>query len=560
MPLLGKNTERKQIAILLLGVFLLFYCTNTEQKIIATVGSHEIPLTKFKERFNKYLFSTGMKDNVNVRKTVLNSMISEILLFKYSDNKEIFDNEEYKKELEWLKKQAVLAYLKDQEVYSKISVTEDEMRIAFKRVNEKIAARHLFAETKEEADNLYKLLKMGVDFNILATQVFSDSVLKNNGGYLGYFTWGDMDPNFEEAAYSMNIGEISMPIKAEFGYSIIKLEDRISHPLLTEYEYTQRKSQIESTLRLKKKKPAETNYVNSIIEFDNVVIDQAVLKSIQENFDKTFPVKTSENFAQNSDDVVCARYKEKSYTKNQIINRVKNLPYYHRDKLTSLRNFEAVIKGFILQDALYVLAKNKGYDEIPVVQEKFQKMELNLFIRYKNQYITDNADISDSVVYRYYLDNLNFFSTHDEVNVQEIIVDDSDLADSLRSKIIEGENFGKIAEEYSIRKYSSENKGIIGLAPLSKFGILKQTFWTSSLNELIGPIEIEGYYGLFKVLEKRESKPIEFESVKREAAIAAKFSKQSEFFSEYVKNLKETISVKIDGDLLYSFKSREFSL
>src|SRR5690606_30099620 len=159
----------------------------------------------------------------------------------YDDNTKIFNTAAYQNELEWNKKQAVISFLKDREVYAKINVNDQETREAFMKVNERIAARHLFAETEEEADNLYTRLLSGSTFDELASEVFTDEILKNNGGYLGYFTWGDMDPAFEEAAYQLKVGEISKPVKTKYGYSIIKVEDRVKHPLLTEYEYQQKK-------------------------------------------------------------------------------------------------------------------------------------------------------------------------------------------------------------------------------------------------------------------------------------------------------------------------------
>ena len=219
-------------------LFLLSFSLNSQSSdnlVVASVGQYKIYKDQFVDRYTNYLLATSIKDNIAVREAILDNMINEILLYNYDNNENLVSNSEFQKELSWVEKQSVLAYLKDQEVYAKINVTEKEIREAFQRVNEKIAASHLYAPTLEEAENLSRLLEIGVDWDNLAAQVFTDTTLRNNGGYLGYFTWGDMDPAFEDAVYSLKIGEVSKPIKTSHGYSIIRLEDRLSHPLLTEY-------------------------------------------------------------------------------------------------------------------------------------------------------------------------------------------------------------------------------------------------------------------------------------------------------------------------------------
>ncbi|OGU84279.1 MAG: hypothetical protein A2W11_01995 [Ignavibacteria bacterium RBG_16_35_7] len=148
---------------------------SSDSVTIASVGQHKIYKDQFVDRYTDYLLATGIKDNIVVREAILDNMINEILLYHFDDNKDLFSNPEYQKESAWAEKQSVLAYLKDQEVYAKIKVTEREVREAFVRVNKKIAASHLFAPTLEEAENLYKLLEIGVDWDNLAAQVFTDS-------------------------------------------------------------------------------------------------------------------------------------------------------------------------------------------------------------------------------------------------------------------------------------------------------------------------------------------------------------------------------------------------
>jgi foldase protein PrsA len=68
-------------------------------------------------------------------------------------------------------------------------------------------------------------IKNGESINDLAVQYSKDPTAKENKGELGYFKRGEMVPEFENAAFKMKPGEISEPVKTDYGYHIIKVED-----------------------------------------------------------------------------------------------------------------------------------------------------------------------------------------------------------------------------------------------------------------------------------------------------------------------------------------------
>ncbi|MCB9209259.1 MAG: peptidylprolyl isomerase [Ignavibacteriales bacterium] len=550
------RTFHSNNAIILLNslsiLLLLQACQNNNDPDIAIVGEDNIRQSDFIERYEDYIIQTGIKDNIISRKEVLNSMITELLLKNYDNNDIIDNNNEYQKELAWTQNQTILGYLKDREIYAKIDASDKELREAFLRSNQKIAARHLFAPTEEEINNIAELLKIGVDFNTLAKQTFTDSTLRENGGYLGYFSWGDMEPEFEDVAFSMKVGEISEPIKTKHGFSIIKLEDRVSHPLLTENEFQQKKSKLSQILRIRKKRPSEKEYVNKVVQFDEITLNDKSINKIWEsielkiNGEKEIPIIFS--------DTIAVKYKEKEYSENEIQKRIYRIPEFHFRKINSKKNLETVIKGIVLQDQLLEIADEKNYDSNELVEKTFQKASTNLFMKYKISEIIDNYNIEDSVVFDFYKNHPDFFSTHEQINVQEILVNDLELAEELVKKLKNGEDFGKLARNFSIRKITAENDGKIGLTPIQKFGNLKNIFKQSALNKVIGPIQIEEIYGIFKVLEKKESEPVEFEKAKETALLAVKFKLKNEILASYVEKLKAKINIDINLKNLGSAK------
>lgn len=85
----------------------------------------------------------------------------------------------------------------------------------------KIKASHILVEKQKKALEIHELLISGKKFSNLAKK-FSTCPSRKKGGNLGEFGRGQMVIEFEKAAYSLNIGEISEPVKTKFGYHIIK--------------------------------------------------------------------------------------------------------------------------------------------------------------------------------------------------------------------------------------------------------------------------------------------------------------------------------------------------
>ena len=111
-------------------------------------------------------------------------------------------------------------------------VTEEEIKDAYDRFvsdadsREEVSARHILVDTEEEAKGLITKLSEGADFAELAKE-FSTGPSGPNGGALGYFGRGQMVPDFEVAAFNLEIGTYtSVPVQTQFGWHVILLEDK----------------------------------------------------------------------------------------------------------------------------------------------------------------------------------------------------------------------------------------------------------------------------------------------------------------------------------------------
>ena len=112
------------------------------------------------------------------------------------------------------------------------SVTEAEARqlydaqVSAAKPQEEARARHILVESEVKARDIFEKIAHGEDFARMAKEHSKDPGSKEEGGDLGYFARGQMVPQFEEAAFKLKPGEISQPVQSQFGWHIIKLEDK----------------------------------------------------------------------------------------------------------------------------------------------------------------------------------------------------------------------------------------------------------------------------------------------------------------------------------------------
>lgn len=98
---------------------------------------------------------------------------------------------------------------------------------------DEVDARHILVDSEEKAKEVVDKIGKGEDFSKLAVEYSNDPGSKAQGGKLGYFSKGQMVKEFEEAAFALKKGEVSKPVKTQFGWHIILVDDRRTKPVPT---------------------------------------------------------------------------------------------------------------------------------------------------------------------------------------------------------------------------------------------------------------------------------------------------------------------------------------
>lgn len=165
-----------------------------------------------------------------VREEIVKKIATNILLAEEADKAGMKNDPEVKERLLFLEAQVMIdAYLRKK---SKDVVTDSAIKAEYKRIadkeggKEEVHARHILVKTEDEAKDILKRLKAGEDFAKLAKEKSTDPGSGEKGGDLGYFTKDQMVKEFADAAFALDKGKTSDPVKSDFGWHIIQVEDK----------------------------------------------------------------------------------------------------------------------------------------------------------------------------------------------------------------------------------------------------------------------------------------------------------------------------------------------
>ncbi|MCI1944880.1 peptidylprolyl isomerase [Clostridium luticellarii] len=167
----------------------------------------------------------------NGRKQLLNEIISFELIYNYAKDNHMENSKNYLAKLEAIKKEMLTQTAVDK-IMEDAKVTEDEVKDYY-NVNknmyknpESVTAKHILVDSLEKANKILEEINSGVVSFENAAKKYSSCPSKAQGGNLGKFTRGQMVPEFENVAFNLEIGTISKPVKTQFGYHLIKVEEK----------------------------------------------------------------------------------------------------------------------------------------------------------------------------------------------------------------------------------------------------------------------------------------------------------------------------------------------
>ena len=206
--------------------------------------------------------SLAQMDPATKKDNVLSFLIDLKIVAKAAEDKKVENSEDFKQRMAFTRSRLLMDSLLATE--GKAATTDDAMKKVYEEASKQITgeqevhARHILVESEDEAKAIKAELDKGADFAELAKKKSKDPGA-SDGGDLGFFTKEQMVPEFSAVAFALEPGKISDPVKSQFGWHIIKVEEKRSRKAP---DFDQVKAQIETYVTRK----AQAEYVGKLRE------------------------------------------------------------------------------------------------------------------------------------------------------------------------------------------------------------------------------------------------------------------------------------------------------
>lgn len=208
-----------------------------EDKVIAKIDDKPILENQIREKVNDFFEVNGSVEEINnydkldpkSRENVIRSIILGDLIVKEAIKNKTNETSEYLKSVKFAQDQ-LLQKIYIEKLVAK-AITENLVKEQYSRIEKEYENKyeykvsHILVANEDEADEIVEKLKKGEKFTDLAKNNSLDPS-KDEGGSLDYFSEGQMVESFEKEVLKLKIGDISKPVKTEFGFHIISLEDK----------------------------------------------------------------------------------------------------------------------------------------------------------------------------------------------------------------------------------------------------------------------------------------------------------------------------------------------
>jgi peptidyl-prolyl cis-trans isomerase C len=208
--------------------------SGAQERVIAKVNGKAITDTDMKLAEAEIGSDLGSLPEGTKRRVLIEFLIENQLFADAAEGQRLAAGLGFEERTQYWRRRALRDAYFDKSIRQTISDADAkkfyETQAGALRSDEEVRARHILVDSKDKAREVYEKLAHGSDFARLAKDYSKDPGSKDQGGDLGFFGRGQMVPQFEETAFRLKRGEVSEPFESQFGWHIVRLDDRRQRP------------------------------------------------------------------------------------------------------------------------------------------------------------------------------------------------------------------------------------------------------------------------------------------------------------------------------------------
>ncbi|MEA1980960.1 MAG: peptidylprolyl isomerase [candidate division Zixibacteria bacterium] len=553
--------------ILLVFALLTVGCGSSDSKVVAKVGGYEITEQELNDVFQGIRYPyTNAEEEYQKKQEILDTIIVNRLLIQAAYKKNIDQLEELNRVVVANKDKFLLDVLYLRKVVDKSDVTDAEVRDHWEKIAEKVRASHILVDNLDTANVLLERIKSGENFDKLAFEYSIDPSAKRNKGDLGYFLYGSMVKEFQDAAFAMQPGEISPPVKTNFGYHIIKLVDKATNEKRTDFESM--KNELEQQIINKKRLDLMNAYYEEIESKYPITVDTTTCNYIIKKREYLYPpelLKTLprndfdiEQLDRNEKELVLATWDGGQMTIQEYLEMAKQIPAKMKPNFDNFDSLKTVIFQLKRLDLLSYESIREGLDKDKEYLRKVRLFkELSMADIMRNDSIPKPLPPDDSMIRQYYDENSEKFTDPAKVHVYEILLSDELKAKKLAKETHSLDKFKSKAMDLTERPGKRAVQGNLDYIERKWFPAIFDLARKTKIGKIGGPVVSHGKYSIFYVVDKLDEQIKDFLTVKNEIKGIIARQQIGEAFVSWVKERKENTDIEIYDDVLYGTVDQE---
>ncbi len=571
----------KRCIFLSMILFIVACSKKQPEPIIASAGKTTIPLSEFRDRFEltpQVNHSTDVERN---KRNLLVSLIGEKLLVHVARQQGLDQSDKFLAYAEQMEKEALVEKLLDAEIGSKISIKPEEVKEGFFRSQVTLDLKVLTFDSLKQAIQAKKEIDAGKSMDQVKREFRTDSFISADSVLSIHLKWGEAHPKLEDAAYSLQWNEVSTPIFVEGRYYLLKLANRTSAVFVTEADFINQAPAIRKKITQRKRTELYAQYLNSLMSDKQVRVSHQVFNQVASELEKMYGIKENytisenapsefsfdslktEDFAEHLNDTF-ARFSDGStWTVGDFIKMLSLGPYkLNKESQQSFRNsLHLVVRRMAEFESLAKKGYQAGLEKSYYVYYQKKMWEDSYLGQMIRQQLIDTVAVSEAEIEFYYEKHQENYVGPDLIKLQEILVDEKELAQQIFDRLKKGEDMGALARRYNKREISLKTDGRMGYFTPGALGKIGQVAWQIAIGEIAGPVKTEkNQYSVFKVLDKRAAGVLPFEQVQDDVKGDALAEKRIRTIDNYLIELAEKFPVKVNESVIDTLKMNDFNM